>query len=91
MTIVGRTYYERGRPVVILVQWRTGDGPAGPKNVRIRRKDGSVVVRPLRGPRTPASRPHACGPAQGEDRQGAEPVASGPPPPLPSDWARIRM
>ena len=49
MSIVGRTYYERGRPVLIVVQWRTGDDPAGPRNVRIRREDGSEVVRPLRG------------------------------------------
>jgi acetyl esterase len=49
MSIVGRTYYERGRPVLIVVQWRTGDHPGGPRNVRIRREDGSEVVRPLRG------------------------------------------
>jgi acetyl esterase len=49
MGIVGRTYYERGRQVLILVQWRTGDGPAGPRNVRIRREDGREVVRPFRG------------------------------------------
>ena len=49
MSIVGRTYLERGRPVVILVQWRTGSGPSGPRNVRIRREDGSEVVRPFRG------------------------------------------
>ena len=47
--IVGRTYLERGEPVVILVQWRTGHGPTGPRNVKIRRTDGSVVVRPFRG------------------------------------------
>jgi acetyl esterase len=49
MSIVGRTYYERGRPVLIVVQWRTGDDPGGPRNVRIRREDGSEVVRPFRG------------------------------------------
>jgi hypothetical protein len=49
MGIVGRTYYERGRPVLILVQWRTGDGSADPRNVRIRREDGREVVRPFRG------------------------------------------
>jgi hypothetical protein len=59
MSIVGRTYFERGCPVVILVQWRKGDGPAGPKNVRIRREDGSEVVRPFRGLRTHGSRHHA--------------------------------
>jgi hypothetical protein len=54
MSIVGRTYYERGRPVLILVQWRTGDGPAGPRNVRIRREGGREVVRPFRGLRATA-------------------------------------
>jgi hypothetical protein len=54
MSIVGRTYYERGRPVLILVQWRTGDGPAGPRNVRIRRESGREVVRPFRGLRVAA-------------------------------------
>ena len=45
MTIVGRTYLERGEPVVVLVQWRH----PGPRNVAIRRADGTVVVRPFRG------------------------------------------
>jgi acetyl esterase len=45
VSIVGQTYYERGAPVVILVQWRH----PGPRNVRIRRADGSEVVRPFRG------------------------------------------
>src|SRR6516165_11417949 len=32
MTLVGATYLERGRPVTVLVQWRSGHGrgPAGP-------------------------------------------------------------
>ncbi len=47
--IVGRTYLEGGKPVVILVQWATGCGPTGPRNVMIRRSDGTVVVRPFRG------------------------------------------
>lgn len=55
MSIVGRTFYERGRPVVILVQWRTGGGPAGPRNVRIRRESGEEVVRPFRGLRVSAT------------------------------------
>jgi hypothetical protein len=54
MGIVGRTCYERGRPVLILVQWRTGNGPAGPRNVRIRREGGRDVVRPFRGLRVSA-------------------------------------
>jgi acetyl esterase len=52
--IVGRTYLEHGQPVVVLVQWRTGDGPTGPRNVWIRRADGSEVVRPFRGLRRAA-------------------------------------
>ncbi len=41
----GRTYLERGVPVVVLVGWR---GP-GPRNVLIARADGTLVVRPFRG------------------------------------------
>jgi hypothetical protein len=44
--IVGRTYYERGEPVVVLIQWGKGGGP---RNVLIERPDGSKVVRPSRG------------------------------------------
>lgn len=43
--LVGRTYYERGEPVVIVVQWAGLD----PRNVKIRRADGTEVVRPFRG------------------------------------------
>jgi hypothetical protein len=43
--MIGRTYLERGRPVVVLARW----GGAGPRNVLIRREDGSHVVRPFRG------------------------------------------
>lgn len=46
MSIVGRTYLERGKPVTILIQWGKGSGP---RNVLIRREDGSVTVRPFRG------------------------------------------
>ncbi len=61
MTIVGRTYLERGEPVVVLVQWAqvkraeliTQPSPAikttTPRNVLIERADGSRVVRPFRG------------------------------------------
>jgi hypothetical protein len=45
MGITGRTYYERGSPVVILVQWRG----RGVRNVLIRRANGELVVRPFRG------------------------------------------
>ena len=43
--ITGRTYLERGVPVVVVTQWNG----KGPRNVAIRREDGSVVVRPFRG------------------------------------------
>jgi hypothetical protein len=46
---VGRTYLERGRPVVVLIQW----AGRGPRNVLIRRDDGTQVVRPFRGLRLP--------------------------------------
>jgi hypothetical protein len=59
--IVGRTYLERGEPVVVLVQWKQApkakllDLPGlalkatTPRNVLIERADGSRVVRPFRG------------------------------------------
>ena len=45
--MIGRTYLERGRPVVVLVrgQWKRGQV----RNVLIRREDGTRVVRPFRG------------------------------------------
>ena len=49
MGIEGRTYLERGAPVVIVTQWRG----KGPRNVAIKREDGEVVVRPFRGLRKP--------------------------------------
>ena len=53
MSVAGRTYLERGRPVVVP----TASGPGGgPRNVRIRRQDGTVVVRPFRGLRLPRTR-----------------------------------
>ncbi|MEP6910956.1 MAG: hypothetical protein ABI896_11070 [Actinomycetota bacterium] len=45
-----RTYLERGKPVVVLARWGPGGGP---RNVLIRRADGSRVVRPFRGLRRP--------------------------------------
>ena len=45
MSMVGKTYYEKGEPVVIRAQWNG----KGPRNVLIERKDGSQVVRPFRG------------------------------------------
>jgi hypothetical protein len=49
--MVGRTYLERGRPVVVLARW----SGKGPRNVLIRRADGSRVVRPFRGLRKVAA------------------------------------
>jgi hypothetical protein len=51
--MIGRTYTERGQPVVVLTRWGTGGGP---RNVLIRREDGTVVVRPFRGLRKPPGR-----------------------------------
>jgi hypothetical protein len=51
--IEGRTYYERGEPVVVVVQWGPGGGP---RNVLIERVDGTRVVRPFRGLRRDPSR-----------------------------------
>ena len=44
--VIGKTYLERGKPVVILVRWGKGGGP---RNVLIEREDGTRVVRPFRG------------------------------------------
>jgi hypothetical protein len=44
--MIGKTYLERGSPVVVLIRWGKGGGP---RNVLIQRVDGSQVVRPFRG------------------------------------------
>jgi hypothetical protein len=68
MSIIGKTYMEKGRPVLVLIRWlhrqiirkivvwRIIDGRVcpstakdAPRNVLIRRQDGSEVVRPFRG------------------------------------------
>ena len=49
MSITGRTYLERGKPVAVLEQW----AGKGPRNVLIQRGDGTRVVRPFRGLRRP--------------------------------------
>jgi acetyl esterase len=49
--MVGRTYLERGRPVVVLARWAPR---CRPRNVLIRRADGELVVRPFRGLRLPS-------------------------------------
>jgi hypothetical protein len=44
--MIGKTYLEHGRPVIVLVRWgKVG----GPRNVLIQREDGTKVVRPFRG------------------------------------------
>jgi acetyl esterase len=48
--MVGKTYLERGEPVVVLIKWGAGGGP---RNVLIERADGSRTVRPFRGLRRP--------------------------------------
>jgi hypothetical protein len=49
--MIGQTYLERGgAPVVVLVRWGQGGGP---RNVLVRRQDGTLVVRPFRGLRKP--------------------------------------
>lgn len=57
--MIGRVYLERGQPVTLIVRWGPGGGP---RNVMIRRADGTLIVRPFRGLRrlpaadtTPAS------------------------------------
>ena len=56
--MIGRTYLERGRPVVVLTRW----SGRGQRNVLIRREDGSLVVRPFRGLRLPPEeRPRRSG------------------------------
>lgn len=50
--MIGRIYLERGRPVVVLVRWA---GTGCPRNVLIRRENGTLVVRPFRGLRRPKS------------------------------------
>jgi len=59
--VTGRTYLERGEPVVVLIRWVTVPPSAagviwhrpprrnGPRTVLIERADGSLVVRPFRG------------------------------------------
>jgi acetyl esterase len=47
--VIGATYLERGRPVVVLVRW----AGSGPRNVLVERANGVRVVRPFRGLRKP--------------------------------------
>lgn len=45
--MIGRTYLERGAPVTVIRRANCKTG--GPRNVLVRRADGSLVVRPFRG------------------------------------------
>lgn len=53
--MIGKTYLERGRPVLVLIRWGPGGGP---RNVLIRRETGELVVRPFRGLRRMRSTTH---------------------------------
>ena len=44
--MIGQTYLERGRPVVVVVKWGPGGGP---RNVLVEREDSTQHVRPFRG------------------------------------------
>jgi hypothetical protein len=49
--MVGRRYTWKKQPCTVIVQWRTGHGKGGPRNVGIRLDDGQLVcvhVRALR-------------------------------------------
>lgn len=61
--IAGRTYLERGNPVVVRVQWGKGGGP---RNVLIERRDGTRVVRPFRVLRRPPEPESVEGPTMEE-------------------------
>lgn len=64
--MIGRTYLERGAPVVVLTRWATPTAEPvsplvwtrppkrhAPRNVLIERGDGTRVVRGFRGLRVP--------------------------------------
>lgn len=52
LLVIGKTYLERGEPVICRARWTTGIGKVI-KNVLIERADGTLVVRPFRGLRLP--------------------------------------
>ena len=51
--MIGKTYYLKGEPVVVLVKWRHVKVPKGvkgpPRNVLLQRADGTTVVRNFHG------------------------------------------
>jgi acetyl esterase len=68
--VIGRTYLEHGQPVTVLARWAPAPAAGvpggtviwlrpprrgGPRNVLIRRADGSLIIRPFRGLRRAAS------------------------------------
>lgn len=73
VVITGSTYLERGVPVIVVVAWNgtcnpdlprlrellplVVTRPSGPRNVLIRRADGSLAVRGFRGLRKPPDAP----------------------------------
>lgn len=89
MSIVGRTYLERGEPVRVLVQWT--QIPASerldlpglalkattPRNVLIERGDGGRVVRPFRGLRKVRPAEPAAPEASPQARGGTRPPETG--------------
>lgn len=50
--MVGKTYLERGEPVIVLAQWR---GTGCPRNVVVADAAGNTKVRPARGLRRSGS------------------------------------
>jgi hypothetical protein len=68
LSMIGRVYLERSRPVTVLARWAVTHPPASdavtwlrspkasaPRNVLIEREDGSRTVRPFRGLRRPVT------------------------------------
>lgn len=47
--MIGKTYLLRGEPVTVICRW----AGQGPRNVLLEQPDGTRLVRPFRGLRTP--------------------------------------
>jgi acetyl esterase len=56
--MIGKTYLERGNPILVLARWDT-KVPKTKRSVLIQRQDGSLVVRPFRGLRKIQEFPNA--------------------------------